>query len=120
LPHPPRQRYSQKVFTTSEEVTALKRIVQLVLVLSVFALAAMAKDYKGFISDAKCGAKHAKDHNAKCVEGCVKGGVAPVFVSKGKVYKIDDAAKVQDHLGHDVTIKGKIEGDTIHIESVSM
>jgi len=43
-----------------------------------------------------------------------------VFVSKGKVYKIDDATKVQDHLGHDVTISGKIEGDTIHVENVSM
>ena len=98
----------------------MKRIVQLVLVFSVFALAALAADYKGYVSDAKCGAKHAKDHNAKCVEGCVKGGAAAVFVSEGKVYKVDDADKVKDHLGHDVTITGKIDGDTIHVESVSM
>jgi hypothetical protein len=98
----------------------LKRIVQLMLVLAVFALVAMAADYKGYVSDAKCGAKHAKDHNAKCVEGCVKGGAAPVFVSEGKVYKVDEADKVKDHLGHDVTITGKIDGDTIHVESVSM
>ena len=98
----------------------MKRFVQLVLVLSVFALAAMAKDYKGYISDSKCGAKHATDHNTKCIESCIKGGASPVFVSKGKVYKIDDATKVQDHLGHDVTISGKIEGDTIHVENVSM
>lgn len=98
----------------------MKRIVQLVLVTSVFALAALAAEYKGYVSDAKCGAKHAKDHNAKCVEGCVKGGAAPVFVTGGKVYKVDDADKVKDHLGHDVTITGKIDGDTIQVESVSM
>ena len=95
----------------------MKRIVQLVLVLSVFALVAMAEEYKGYISDSKCGAKHVKDHNTKCIEGCVKGGAAPVFVSKGKVYKVDDATKVQDH---DVTITGKIDGDTIQVENVSM
>jgi hypothetical protein len=80
----------------------------------------MAEEYKGYISDSKCGAKHVKDHNTKCIEGCVKGGAAPVFVSKGKVYKVDDATKVQDHLGHDVTITGKIDGDTIQVENVSM
>jgi hypothetical protein len=117
---PPLRRYSQRVFTTSEEVTALKKVVQLVLVVSVFALTALAADYKGYISDEKCGAKHAKDHNAKCVEGCVKGGAAAVFVTGGKVYKIDDADKVKDHLGHDVTITGKIDGDTIHVENVAM
>lgn len=98
----------------------MKRIVQLVLVTSVFALAALAAEYKGYVSDAKCGAKHAKDHNAKCVEGCVKGGAAPVFVTGGKVYKVDDADKVKDHLGHDVTITGELKEDTIHVESVSM
>ena len=68
----------------------------------------------------KCGAKHAKDHNAKCVEGCVKGGAAAVFVTGGKVYKVDDASKVAEHLGHEVTITGAIDGDTVKVESVKM
>lgn len=113
--------YIQEVFlTNSEEGTALKRLAAFTLGLSMFAFTALAAEYKGYISDEKCGAKHAKDHNAKCVEGCVKGGAAPVFVTNGKVYKVDDADKVKDHLGHDVTITGDINGDTIHIESVSM
>ncbi len=98
----------------------MKRLAAFTLGLSMFAFTALAAEYKGYISDEKCGAKHAKDHNAKCVEGCVKGGAAPVFVTNGKVYKVDDADKVKDHLGHDVTITGDINGDTIHIESVSM
>lgn len=99
----------------------MKRVIlAVVLVLTVFSLTAMAAELSGFISDAKCGAKHASDKNGKCVEGCVKGGVAPVFVMNGKVYKIDDATKVQDHLGHDVTITGKLKGDTVHVQSVKM
>jgi hypothetical protein len=50
----------------------------------------------------------------------VKGGAAAVFVTGGKVYKIDDADKVKDHLGHEVTITGELKEDTIHVESVSM
>ena len=99
----------------------MKRVVvAFVLALSVFALTAMAGDMKGYISDEKCGAKHAKDMNGKCVEGCVKGGAAPVFVSGGKVYKIDDAAKVQEHLGHEVTITGEMKDDTITVQDVKM
>lgn len=99
----------------------MKRIVlAVVLVLTVFTLTAMAAEMSGFISDSKCGAKHASDKNGKCVEGCVKGGAAPVFVTGGKVYKVDDAAKVQDHLGHEVTITGELKGDTVHVESVKM
>jgi hypothetical protein len=106
---------------TSEEVTALKRVVlALALVVTFFTVTAMAGEWKGYVSDEKCGAKHAKDHNAKCVEGCVKGGAAPVFVTGGKVYKVDDAAKLQDHLGHDVTITGDLKGDTITVQDVKM
>jgi hypothetical protein len=104
-----------------EEVTALKRIVlAFVLVLSLFAVTSMAAEMTGYISDSKCAAKGAKDAHADCAVKCVKGGAAPVFVSDGKVYKIDDAAKVQDHVGHKVTITGDVKGDTIHVESVKM
>jgi hypothetical protein len=99
----------------------LKRVVvAFVLATSVFALTAMADEMKGYISDSKCGAKHVQDHNTKCIEGCVKGGASPVFVSGGKVYKVDDASKVAEHLGHDVTITGSIDGDTVKVESVKM
>ena len=97
-----------------------RTVLALVMALSVFSLTAMAAELKGYISDAKCGAKHAKDHNAKCVEGCVKGGAAAVFVTGGKVYKIEDADKVKDHLGHEVTITGELKGDSVEIQEVKM
>jgi hypothetical protein len=104
-----------------EEVNALKQIVlAFVLVLSLFAVTSLAAEMTGFISDSKCGAKGEKDAHADCAVKCVKGGAAPVFVSDGKVYKIDDAAKVQDHVGHKVTITGEVKGDTIQVQDVKM
>jgi hypothetical protein len=104
-----------------QEVLALKRLaIAFALVLSLFALSAMAAELTGYISDAKCGLKGAADAHAKCAETCVKGGAAAVFVSNGKVYKVDDQAKVQDHVGHKVTITGKIAGDTVHVDAVKM
>ena len=99
-----------------------KLAIAFCLVASLFALSAMAAEMTGYISDAKCGAKGSSEAHAKCAETCVKGGSAAVFVSDGKVYKIDndDQSKVVEHVGHKVTIAGKVEGDTIKVESVKM
>ena len=98
-----------------------KLVVALVLVMSLFAICALADEMTGYISDSKCGAKGAKDAHAACAEKCVKGGASPVFVtSDGKVLKIDDASKVTDHVGHKVTITGTVAGDTLKVDSVKM
>ncbi|MBI3684059.1 MAG: hypothetical protein HY235_27110 [Acidobacteria bacterium] len=93
--------------------------------LSLFAMSAFAAEWTGYISDSGCGAKHndGSERSMKCVSGCVKGkGAAPVFVVGDKVYKIDDASKskVMDHLGHKVTVNGKLSGETVSIDSVAM
>ena|ERR1700738_5372725 len=96
---------------------------KLFLVASLVSAAAMAETVTGTVSDEKCGAKHtaatAKDKS--CVETCIKGGAASVIVSEGKVYKIEEASrdKVKSHLGEKVTINGKVEGDTITIDTVN-
>jgi hypothetical protein len=90
--------------------------------LSLWGVSAFAESYTGYISDAKCGAKH-NDGSAgsiACVNKCVKGGLAPVFVVGDKIYKIADPSKVADHLGHKVTVNGSVEGDTVTIESLEM
>jgi len=99
----------------------LKRRVQaFMLMLPLFAITSFAAEMTGYISDSKCGAKGERDEHADCAVKCVKGGAAPVFVSDGKVYKIADAAKVQDHIGHKVTITGEVKGDTIQVQEVKM
>lgn len=88
------------------------------MALSLFGLSAFAEQFNAYISDSKCGAKHASDMNAKCVQGCVKGGAHPVAVVGDKVYQLSDPSKVSDMLGKKVTITGKVSGDTIDVDSV--
>jgi hypothetical protein len=98
----------------------MKLVVKFVSVLALSAFAALAGEWKGAISDSGCGAKHADGKGQKCVEGCVKKGMAPVFVTEGKVLKIANPDKVKDHLGHMVVVSGKLDGDTVTIDSVKM
>ena len=98
----------------------IKFLLLFVLVLSVCSLTAMAGEWTGYISDSKCGAKGANDAHADCAVKCVKGGAVAVFVTGDKVYKIDDASKVQDHIGHKVTITGELKGDTVQVQDVKM
>jgi hypothetical protein len=88
-----------------------------------------AETWKGKISDAMCGAKHAAgEHGTKkmtdreCVEGCVKGGAAYVFAEGDKVYKIanQDFEGLKTHAGHEVMLTGEMKGDTITITKIEM
>ena len=91
------------------------------LALSLVLCSAFAKDWTGYISDSKCGAKHSDGSEAsiKCVQHCVKGGAAPVFVEAGKVIKIANGDKVTEELlGKKVTVSGKLEGDTLTIATI--
>ena len=100
-----------------------KLVFAVLLVLSLLAFTAAAAEMTGYVSDAKCAkdvAKVESDTHAGCAAACAKKGAALVFVSGGKVYKVDDQAKVQDHAGHKVTIMGNVDGDTLKVESVKM
>lgn len=103
-----------------------KLALTLGLGVTMFSFAAFAESWTGVIGDSKCGAKHAdamdNEGSAKCVKTCVEGGAAPVLLTDGKVVKLDKASqtKVMDHLGHKVTVTGKMAGGALHIDSVSM
>mgnify|MGYP001044489077 CR=1 FL=1 len=87
----------------------------------LFALALAAGEWTGHISDAKCGAAHSDHSEAsiKCVRACVKAGQKPVFVTEDKkVVQIANPDKVMDYLGHKVKVTGKLEGETLTIDSV--
>lgn len=85
--------------------------------------------WTGKISDSMCGASHsAMKHDGKkladreCTQECVKGGSKYVFVSKGKVYKVDnqDFADLSVHAGHSVMLTGEMTGDTIKVSKIEM
>jgi hypothetical protein len=106
-------------------ITMKRIIASLVIALSFSAVAANAADsttINGWISDSMCGVKHAGS-GAECVKGCVKKGMAPVFVdeSKKEVWKIDNPDAVKDYLGSKVTITAKADADSksVHIDSIA-
>lgn len=94
----------------------------IVLGLLLIATTAFAADsWTGFVTDAKCaaGGKGGADH-AACAKKCIGGGEAAVLVVDGKVVKIANQDKVKGHEGHQVTVTGKLEGDTLTIASLKM
>lgn len=102
----------------------------LVLALGLMTAAAADRTWTGKISDSMCGAKHhmgakhgataMSDHD--CTLACVKNGSKFVFVSSGKIYKIEDKdfASLTEHAGYTVQLKGSLKGDTITVSSIEM
>lgn len=81
-----------------------------------------AAEFKGWISDASCGAGNAGSNQAsrECAERCIKGGAAPVFVSEKEqnVYKVNNAELAKAHLKGKVQVTGELKGDTLHIAKI--
>jgi hypothetical protein len=109
---------SQVRFTKKEEITMNKAILAFVLVAG-FSTAAMAAEFKGYVIDEKCSAKAGMRGNVDCATACIKDGSPAVLVTAdGKVYKLDDQAKVVPLAGKQVTVTGMMKGDTIAVSSV--
>src|SRR5262249_21652872 len=109
---PARLQYSGRAFQTLLRRQVLKKVaISFGLAFSLFTFSAAAAEWTGYISDAACATKKTaaaeSDAHAGCAQGCAKKGGALMLVSGGKAYKIDDQAKVQDHVGHKVTVTGK-------------
>ncbi len=97
-----------------------KFIVSATMVMSFASLSAFGASMTGFIGDSKCaaaGKANSEDH-AGCAAKCIKGGAAPVLVVGDKVYKISNPDKVADMAGKKVSVDGKVDGDTVTINSV--
>jgi hypothetical protein len=101
----------------------MKKLLATFALAAIGSMSAFAGEWSGYIADSKC--KHTDgtaDHIA-CTQKCVKGGADAVFVTADdKVLKIDKASmeKVTPHLGHKVTVTGKVDGDTLTVESIKM
>lgn len=42
-----------------------------------------------------------------------------MFVRETRVYKIDDQEEVRDFVGYEVTISGRLDGDTVKIDKIA-
>ncbi|HTW68052.1 MAG TPA: hypothetical protein VME17_25730 [Bryobacteraceae bacterium] len=95
---------------------------KLALLFAFCGVAAFGAEWTGYVSCAKCGAKHNDGSQASisCVKGCLKGGVQPVLVVGDKIIKISNPAKVPESLyGLKVAVKGDLKGDAVQIASIA-
>jgi len=75
----------------------------------------------GIVSDSMCGAQHmAKDKSsAECTRECVKGGSKYALVVGKKVYTLEGhEAELDKVAGMKATVKGKVSGETVTVQSV--
>jgi hypothetical protein len=91
----------------------------LALGFSVASASAFAQTFKGFVQDEMCAGKPAMKGNAECSKKCIKGGSPAVLVAEdGTIYKIANQSSVVPHAGENVTVEGKLNGDTITVDKV--
>ncbi len=92
---------------------------KLLPLLGLAALSAMAADWTGYVVDKACAGKKEMWTNAACVERCAGRGEKLVFVTEdGKIYQVADQDKIKSHGGQKVTLTGKMDGDTIKVDTV--
>jgi hypothetical protein len=76
----------------------------------------------GTVSDSMCGAHHMeKDKSAaECTRECVKKGTKYALVVGKRVYTLDGhEAELEKVAGMKATVKGKVSGETVAVQSVA-
>lgn len=79
--------------------------------------------WSGVVTNDMCGSKDASAAKAECTKTCVKEHGAKYALynpADKKVYVLDPQDKASGHEGHNVTVKGTLDGDTIHVTSLTM
>jgi hypothetical protein len=97
----------------------MKPITAVVLMTLGFAASSMAAEFKGFVEDQACAGKPEMKGDAACAQKCIKGGSPAMLVTPdGKIYKISNQDKIVASAGQNVTVTGKLKGDTLTIDTV--
>ncbi len=100
----------------------MKRTAIVLAMAAGFSFSAAAADWSGYIVDSSCAGRKNMWEDTECVARCVRRGAPVVLVTEdGKVYKIANQDKVTaESYGKKVTVTGKMEGETITVESLKM
>ncbi|HZI56277.1 MAG TPA: hypothetical protein VFF39_05855 [Verrucomicrobiae bacterium] len=105
----------------------MKRFLLALCAIALIGTVSQAKDSKpketkmaGWVSDEKCGVKDID--NADCVKKCAEGGSKLVFVSEKdkSVINVDNQDALKGHEGHHVSVVGKLDNGTLHVDKVAM
>jgi hypothetical protein len=93
---------------------------KLIAVFTLCAASGMAADWTGYIIDKTCASKKDMWGNEACAKRCMGRGDPAVFVTEdGKIYNVANQDKVKESAGKKVTVTGKMDGDTITVESLT-
>jgi hypothetical protein len=105
----------------------MKRVALTLVAFAVLALVSLAEDktsgaMSGWITDAKCAAKGGDLPNGDCAKKCAENGEKLVFVTDKdkKIMNVDNQDALKGHEGHYVSVTGKVENGTLHVDKVSM
>jgi hypothetical protein len=94
---------------------------KLLAVLAFCASSAMAADVTGYIIDKNCSTKKEMFGNEACAKRCMgRGSPAVIATEDGKVYSISNQDKVKEMAGKKVTVTGKMDGDTITVDTIAL
>ncbi len=94
----------------------------LILMVASVSFASDTQTVNGWISDSKCGVKGANAGAAACTKKCIEGGASAVVVTDKdqKVLAVENPDAVKGHEGHHVAVTGHVDGDKIHVDSLTM
>ena len=94
----------------------------LISLIATSSFAGDATTVNGWISDSKCGVKGAHEGAAECTKKCLEGGASMVVVTDKdqKVLTVKNPESLKGHEGHHVAVTGKVEGDSIQVDSAKM
>ena len=78
-------------------------------------------EWTGWITDDSCGAKGAKAEHKECAQKCLGNGGTLVLYNPAdeQLYKLDNQELALEHLGHEVIVKGSVEGTSIKVTSIA-
>jgi hypothetical protein len=94
---------------------------KLLAVFAFCAASAMAADVTGYIIDKACSGKKDMMGDEACAKRCIgRGSPAVLATEDGKVYNISNQDKVKDSAGKKVTVTGKMDGDTITVDTIAV
>jgi len=97
----------------------MKKLTALAALALGLAGSMLAAEFKGFVEDTKCSTMKEMKGDSECAKKCIQGGSPAVLVTPaGKIYKIDNQDKIVAHAGENVTVTGKLKGDTLTVDSV--
>lgn len=90
-------------------------------VLALCASSAMAADVTGYIVDKNCSTKKEMLGDEACAKRCMgRGSPAVIATEDGKIYAVSNQDKVKDMAGKKVTVTGKMDGDSITVDTIAL